>query len=420
MDTMATHAIPWDASAVVQAIQRLDRHDALAPWLASHAAEVVNHRETRVSALQHVSASCRMAGLDAECIAAVESLAARVVDDPLLAVLYVHCSRLAFDLIKLYPDDHIDQWPSFEAILPGEGDLFTLLIALSAVPVIQRVHQPLKIPTQITVDTCRDIPRRADMTSAAVDGGRIRLPVGRLKWLRYHAKGELFELGRLQFHITIFDEPVLAYRRIGRGETMVVAEPGHRFTADGFYDGPGDVLHEDVWYSTWRQAAGQITANRFSESGRATRTPVSFDAKQWRLTVDSSSAVMNAHIPSGDRLTFEAWDEAIRRGFAFFRELRPTSPAPVACACKSWLFDPRLRDLLADTSTLIQLQKRVHIFPRCLPTTRHGLHHIFGDADIDPATAPRDTSLRRVVADHLSTGGALTGGIMLTFEDELA
>jgi hypothetical protein len=46
------------------------------------------------------------------------------------------------------------------------------------------------------------------------------------------------------------------------------------------------------------------------------------------------------------------------------------------------------------------------------------LFFIFGTDDVDPATGPRDTSLRRAMLDHMAAGGRLIGGGMfLMLED---
>jgi hypothetical protein len=46
------------------------------------------------------------------------------------------------------------------------------------------------------------------------------------------------------------------------------------------------------------------------------------------------------------------------------------------------------------------------------------LHFIFGSGDVDLKTAPRDTSLRRALLDHVAADGRLIGGGMfLLLED---
>ena len=60
---------------------------------------------------------------------------------------------------------------------------------------------------------------------------------------------------------------------------------------------------------------------------------------------------------------------------------------------------------------MVHWQKELYLYP--IPSgDRSGLRFIFGKDDIDISTAPRDTSLRRALLDHLQLGGRLISGGM--------
>jgi hypothetical protein len=64
-------------------------------------------------------------------------------------------------------------------------------------------------------------------------------------------------------------------------------------------------------------------------------------------------------------------------------------------------------------------QRELYLFPTPnRPDSRSGLYFVFGTDSVDPATAPRDTSMRRALLDHLTAGCRLLGGGMfLLLED---
>ena len=66
---------------------------------------------------------------------------------------------------------------------------------------------------------------------------------------------------------------------------------------------------------------------------------------------------------------------------------------------------------------MVHWQKELYLYP--IPSgDRSGLRFIFGKDDIDISTAPRDTSLRRALLDHLQVGGRLiSGGMFFLCED---
>ena len=66
---------------------------------------------------------------------------------------------------------------------------------------------------------------------------------------------------------------------------------------------------------------------------------------------------------------------------------------------------------------MVVYQRELYLFPMA-SWPRAGLYFVFGDEDIDPQTAPRDTSLRRALLDHILAGGRLrVSGMFFLTED---
>jgi hypothetical protein len=258
---------------IIAAISQIDKTNALSPYLESNAAEFEKNPHLAPKCDEFLE-WCKFSGLDRDAENAVMSLANEVVKNKTLLFLYFHCSRLLYDFHQLYPTCEIGKWPSFDPLMPGKGNLFLLLLGISIVPRVRRIHQSLKIPTQISKATCEDVASRVSI-SKHFKNGEIGISLVCLGWLRHHADGELFQLGRLQFHPIIFGEPVCVFRRKSDGETLIFSEPEQRFTQDGFYDGAGKVLREKTWSSIWDEKDGILRANCFSKAGRAIKEPKS-------------------------------------------------------------------------------------------------------------------------------------------------
>ncbi len=87
--------------------------------------------------------------------------------------------------------------------------------------------------------------------------------------------------------------------------------------------------------------------------------------------------------------------------------------------CTSWFLDPVYQDLLPSRSNIVRFQRECYLFPYLSRGDRSGLDRIFGKYVHDLSTAPRDSSMRRAVLDHLNSGGALVGGGCLIFPETL-
>ncbi len=115
---------------------------------------------------------------------------------------------------------------------------------------------------------------------------------------------------------------------------------------------------------------------------------------EWEPALTPGDPILEVHIPAGGDMTVERCRASMRQALEFFPRYFPDKPF-VGFACGSWILNPELDRIYRPDSNMVLWQR-----------------------DVDPATAPRDTNLRRALLDHLDAGGRLLGGGMfLLLED---
>ncbi|SDT82531.1 hypothetical protein SAMN05216371_7320 [Streptomyces sp. TLI_053] len=230
----------------------------------------------------------------------------------------------------------------------GEGLAALLFVALA--PLARAHHRALGIPAEVTASTLADLGRQL-----AVSRWRGRAGLGNARWLTLHFRGELFQLGRLQFQRT----------RLRGGDSPAARTP---------------------------DASAVLAAD--AEAARAA------GVEGWSLQL---------HIPDHcGPLSPAACDRALERARAFFPRHFPGEPYR-GCHIFSWLLDPQLADHLPAESNIIRFQRRFSPLERPdrppVPEDTNPLKFVFGDIDRPLDSLPRDTVVQRVLVDHLRAGG---------------
>jgi len=82
------------------------------------------------------------------------------------------------------------------------------------------------------------------------------------------------------------------------------------------------------------------------------------------------------------------------------------------------MFSPILEGLLPADSNLVRFMRELYLCPSN-SRSRSGPWFVFLQEPFDPATAPRDTSLRRAILDHLRAGKLWRDGEMIFLLDDL-
>jgi hypothetical protein len=113
--------------------------------------------------------------------------------------------------------------------------------------------------------------------------------------------------------------------------------------------------------------------------------------------------VLSTHIPMSGPLTPKSVDESFAAATAFFATHFPDYPTRWF-HCRSWLLDPTLSELLPQ-SNLAAFQRRWNLYGPAEPGVDDLLFFVFHRrGQVEPASLPTDTALRRMAAERLTSG----------------
>jgi hypothetical protein len=113
--------------------------------------------------------------------------------------------------------------------------------------------------------------------------------------------------------------------------------------------------------------------------------------------------VLSVHIPRSGPLTRESVDDSFAAATDFFARYFPEYPTR-EFTCESWMLDPQLVTLVPE-SNLAAFQRRWHLSGDVQPGDPDVFFFVFNQrGPVDVATLPKDTALRRAIADGLAAG----------------
>ncbi len=127
--------------------------------------------------------------------------------------------------------------------------------------------------------------------------------------------------------------------------------------------------------------------------------------------------VLAVHIPADGKLDHEQCRASYLAALEFFPAHFPEIPFD-AFTCHSWLLDPELRKILPESSNIIMFQRDFHIYS-IQDDDRQMFERVFGDRPADLSQAPRDSTLRRAILDHLQAGNSMHKGIGFILRQEI-
>jgi hypothetical protein len=354
--------------------------------------------------------------------------AQKIASDPDLTHLAWHAHRILF-IDKSTDRSTTRDWPLLAPILGEYGGAFYLLIALSGIPHIRAIHQARNVPDDIAKRTYRDTYVWAQQyydIGTPIDGKFIHpdkphswgLCTRILPWLLSHLHGDLFRVGRLQFKTGPYRQQMRAYRHRQTGHMRLIAESGLEFRTDGNFNGAGGITDDNAWTSHFTESATKVTGNPIHPNGHAIREPITLPLSDWECVVQQGDTILEIHIPEDGPMGFDDCGESLRQAATFFPKHFPDRPFKAIC-CTSWLLDPTYQTRLSDKSNIVRFQHECYLFPLNARAGRSGLERIFGPYTHDLSTAPRDTSMRRAVLDHISEGGVFISGGCLLWPEHL-
>ncbi|WP_431677641.1 acyltransferase domain-containing protein [Kitasatospora sp. KL5] len=220
-------------------------------------------------------------------------------------------------------------WPEADGAV---GRYLPALLFVALAPRVLAWHRTLGIPPEVSRSTLADLGRQLTVYRRRhAEGG-----LGAVSWLTLPFRGELYQLGRLQFQ-------------------------------------------------RYRLRAEEAPAGGAPAAG------------EWCL---------NLHVPDFcGPLGPGACDRSLAAARAFFPRYFPAEPYRAACIF-SWLLDGQLARYLPEDANIVRFQRRFRpLRPNGAPSDDDPLRFVFDDPGVPPARLPRDTALRRALADHLCSGG---------------
>jgi hypothetical protein len=340
--------------------------------------------------------------------------ARRIAGDPALRLLAWHCFRLLYD----YPDyGEMRHWPPLERALGEMSGVFYLLVTMGMVPRLRALHRSMGVPDAVTRETSTQVAGMAE-NYRRMTGGRLGVTRNTIGWMRHHTAGRLFRIGRFEYMIQPFRAAIEVYRNRDSGAVIALAPDAVRFNGEGYVDGAAERFDtERGWAATLVHDDTAVTGYPIAPFGMAVRKEVRLPKATWECVLQKGDPTLEMHIPAGGDMTPARCGDSMRRAVPFFRNLFPERPFQ-SISCSSWIFNTQFEEITLSSDNLVRYQRELYLFPT-RSSGRDGLWFIFLQNDVDPATAPRDTSLRRGVADFLAAGNTWRGGGMFFLTEHL-
>ena len=362
---------------------------------------------------EEFSSSREWSGFSKSVESALDDTAQRIADDPALLRLAWHGYRRAY----YCADSSFAKWPKLETALGDSSGVFCLLIALGMVPLMREYHRSIGVPEEVTRETSQQV-RCMSLFYARAHGGRLGLFAPQIGWLRNYIRENLyFRFGRLEYWGRPNSGHVQVFRHRKSRAVVALAENGIEFDARGFVARAEGVATQPAWKSTLVVSDSAVAGYPVSPLGAATHRKIELPLSDWRRVLAKGDPILQMHIPAGDKLTPEECVGTMRRAVEFFRRHFPDR-APAAVTCHSWMFSPHLEEILPASSNLVRCLRECYLHP-VEGRPFGGLWFVFLRDDINPATAPRDTSLQRGILDWLAKGNAWHDGGMFILTDDL-
>lgn len=347
----------------------------------------------------------RQAALRPELVDAMVRGAQRIATDNWARRLAWHVYHRLF--VAPASSREVQGWPLPTALLDEDAGLLYLLALFGGLHTLCELYHTHHVSDQVASDTLHDVQRWADHYARRHAG--MGIAAGNLPWLLHFLRGEIYALGRLQFEPGKWDLDARVFRHAATGEVTALSEDGVRYRADGQRDGAGGVWDSDgVWTARLDLGVELVTGYRIGPNGQVHPQEVRLARSEWQEALGPGDPVLNVHIPVGGRLEVDACRESLQEALRFFPEHFPHLPFK-AFACDSWLLDTQLEEWLPASSNLVRFLRQFYLVP-VVSSGLAAFDYVFDGIPPDLRKAPRDTTLRRVLLDHVLAGDHLRGG----------
>jgi len=304
-------------------------------------------------------------------------------------------------------------WPMPSALPDEFRGMFPAVVLVTGLPRMLEMHRSLGIPEQVTRDTLHDIA----LWSEHYRSVHSRWGFAEFGWLQHHFLGRLFRLQRLEFMPMTYQGGYRVYRGKSDGRVIAIAESGTRFRRDGLVDGTSGITDPDAWESTLEESNGFVRGSVISGDGHALRDRVEIRLDEWDLLLGKGTSLLDVHIPAGSGLDRQSCIDSYTMANDFYRRFFPEHKH-AGFVCCSWLLDPELGKILPADSNIVLFQREFYLLP-VLSDDGQTFERVFGGKPEDLTKAPRDTSVRRAILDHVLAGNGMSKGFGFIPADEV-
>lgn len=308
------------------------------------------------------------------------------------------------------------RWPSPEGIFGRNAGIFQLMIAMSALPLIEAKHAELKLPVKYFLDECKWLCGTIGIYAAAHEGYPGHT-MGQCYWLRYSVNGELFRIGRLEYLPCRWEPGFPAvYRNRKTGSLAVLCLDGWAFDAEGFRVDPA--VSQPSFTTSLTFFDGKVTGTPISPYGKPVRDrEMTLVLSEWEPLCTPWESCMTIHIPGGGGMTSEAIRNSLIEARMFYH--RYLKQDMRVFTCSSWILNPAWERELPE-SNMADFQRNCYMTPPYPPGAgRHGIFFIYGDENCDPRTRPQTSRLHQVFCRMMDRGEPLRWGAMFIPADEV-
>ena len=326
-----------------------------------------------------------------------------------------YASMLHYAFYEAVPQITMD-FPSPTSIFGRNAGIFQLMVAMSALPLVERKYAQMKLPEKYFLGLAGWIGGTMHIYAAAHDG----YPGHTLRqsyWLRHSVDCELFRIGRLEFLPRPWnDEFPAVYRERNTGRLAVLCRDGWAFDAEGRRIDPK--AEKPAFTARLHFGKGQITGTQVTPYGKPVCDhEITLDLKEWIPLCAPWDPCVTVHIPAGGGMTLEALRDSFAEAKQFYRKYFDMEIKVFTCG--SWILDPDLEKELPDSNFAV-LQRNVYLSPSSPPAPNglFGTFFVYG-TDCDPRSRPRTTSLHHALCRILDRGGKLCSGRMFLPADEV-
>lgn len=313
--------------------------------------------------------------------------------------------------------NEVPSWPLPLQPAKMTGDItgmFPAIVILSGYDSALTDYKKLgDLPEHVIDDTLTSV--EACMNLFRDNNGYHGLTMSHLNRLLTHFRGTLFRIGRLEYDMTTFVNPIKVFRNTSTGEEAALSEPNLRYKEDGHVDGTNDIYVEDqdTWVATFVETDIYITGNPIGSDGYAKRDTVTLSKQEWVCVLEKGDNVLGLHIPREGLLSRELCKESFDQAATFFHTFFPEKEFK-AFVCVTWMLDPQLQLLVDESSNVLMFQQEFALYP-VLSVDRTVYRFVFNSDPCPIEELPEKTSLQRKIKEYMLAGGHMhTGGGFIT------